>query len=254
MALVKYTFTKATVSPDGLAQEIALSSIQTALSHIETVGVTLYIYFRADLSPADEITLDALVDAHDGTFHPMETPTDPEGAPIIRTKAAAPGWSLQLHGVEFTTSKIGGIYNGTVDPLTGAESDLGFATVKLYDAKGNEITTEAGESNCVQTRIDWRTTHDFEIRGAALAQGSKPESVCRLWAIAAPGLANKFFSQGGINLQNFDPGQFVTAEGVASKFMSATKPIAGANRMRIILKHAAGLQHTAQLLFYLYVP
>lgn len=254
MASVRYTFTKSPVSPNGLSDEIRSSPITAALDRIETVGSTLYIYFRVALSPEDEARIDAIVEAHTGSFKPTESPADIDGAPLVRTKAAAPGWSLQLHSVEVKTSTVGGVYNKRVNPATGEEIDLGFATIKLFDALGNEITDPANEEQCVHTRVDWRTTHDIELRGAAMAQSQKPNQTCRMWAVGAPGLANVFFCQGGMNLQNFDPGQFVTAEGVAAKYLSATKPIPGANTMRLIYKHAAGLKHTMQLLLYIYAP
>jgi hypothetical protein len=253
MALTKYTFTKSPVSPNGLTDEIRASSIVTALDHISTVGSTVDIWFKDALSEGDQTTLATLVTNHSGTFRPLETPTDDEGAPVQRVKAAAAGWTLQFHSIEFTSAKVGGVYNKTVDVNTGVESDLGFATIKLFDAGGAEITDAANEGDCVHTRIDWCTSFDIAVRAASLSQATRPLSDLRCWVTVAPNIANKRLCQGGMNFKHFDPGQFVNVEGMASKFLSASSPMAGINKFRIILKHPAGFQHTAQLLLVTYV-
>ena len=253
MAATKYDFVKSSISSVGLTLEIQASAIVTALLRIDTVDTTVSIWFKDALSSGDQTILAALVAAHTGSFRPTETPTDDEGAIIFRQKAAAAGWTLQLHSIEFQTSELDGLYNKTVNINTGAESDLGFATQKLYDVAGNEIVTGLGETLCVQTRIDWCTNFDIAVRAASLSQIAQPASDIRCWVAIAPGIANKKLADGGMNLRSFGAGQFINVEGVASKFLSASSPVPGINKFRLILKHPPGFKHIVQFHVVMYV-
>jgi len=252
MPLFQYTYVKNPVSTIGLTEEIRASSISVALERIDTVGSTLDIFFRAALSFDENLTLNSLVESHSGQFQSTVNPTDREGAMIIRTKAAAAGWSFQLHSLEFTTAKLGGYYNKQVNPTTGVETDLGFCTYKLFDPQGVEITSEENEGAAVHTRLDWKVNHDMEVRGTVYTHSANALQDCRLYVIAAPGIANIAFGQGGLNLKHVPGGQAFTAEGGTAKFLSATLPIVGVNRFRLLFKHPAGFQHSGQLHFMLY--
>jgi len=250
--LYPYAYVKS-VNTSRLDVEIRTSAIAAALDHIVTAGTAVTIYFKAALSLDDTAALSALVAAHVNTPLPYATPpSDNEDAPLVRLKAAAPGWYFQIHSVEFTTGKYGGFYSKKVDSATGVETDTGFCTHKIYDAAGAEITSGALEGNAVHTRLDWQVSHDMEIRGSMFTQAVRPTVDCRLWAFAAPGIVNIPFTQGGLNLRYLPSEEAFTAEGGTAKFLSATVPMPGINKFRLLLKHPVGLQHTAQVHFMLY--
>jgi len=100
--MIQYDYTKTPISIDRLTIEIQQSSMITALDHIDLFGAAVSIFFKADLSEADETTLGALVEAHDGTPLPenvvqsvvvasMPDPV-PFAQPTYRTKRDAVGW------------------------------------------------------------------------------------------------------------------------------------------------------------------
>lgn len=72
MSTISYTYTISSdfpnhiVSTDRLTQEIIASSITIALDHIDTVGDSCYILFKAALSNSEVTQLNSLVNAHSG--------------------------------------------------------------------------------------------------------------------------------------------------------------------------------------------
>ena len=175
------------------------------------------------------------------------TPRDSTGRPITRRAITNDGWHYQLHCLEFQTSKLGSIYNKDENG-----NDLGFGSVKLFKEDGSEITLEAEENQAVTTQVDWMTNHEMDIIGGQLYQAAPPVGDCRLWIIAAPGILNLKFGQGGINLKHAPAGGAVNADGRASKYLPPSP--AGINKFRLIFKHPAGLQHSAMMLFELFKP
>jgi hypothetical protein len=259
MAITKYSYVK-DANLGRLDREIRSSTVLTALDHISIVGSALDIYFKDELTTDEQTALAAVVAATINTPDPIVSPpTDSDGSPLMRPKATKTGWFFQVHSLEIKTSTLGGCYNKCVDINTGAELDLGFATAKYYDADHNEITTQEGMVNCVQTRMDWSTSHDQEIRGGTVSQGQRPPGDCRLWVATAPGLVNAFFLQGGMNLRNMQVGNF-TVDGETAKFLPSPTSPGGSmygmavNKMRFILRHEAGLQHSVQFSIHLYKP
>lgn len=173
-------------------------------------------------------------------------PKDSQGRPITKPAVTSIlNGSYQLHALEFQTSKLGSIYNKDENG-----NDLGFATIKLYKEDGTEITDVADEGLAVKTVVDWMTSHALEIIGGELYHAVAPTGDCRLWIIAAPGILNVKFGQGGINLRHVGAGSTVRADGRATKYLP-TSP-AGINKMRLILKHEAGLSYNAMMLFELF--
>lgn len=64
---ILYSYTKSPCAVDQLTQEIQLSTIVTALDHIELSDSDLSIFFVSSLSGGDNTTLDTLVTNHTGT-------------------------------------------------------------------------------------------------------------------------------------------------------------------------------------------
>lgn len=175
------------------------------------------------------------------------TPRDSTGRPITRRAITNDGWHYQLHCLEFQTSKLNSVYNKDENG-----NDLGFGSIKLFKEDGSEITLEAEENLAVKTQVDWMTNHEMDIIGGQLYQAAPPVGDCRLWIIAAPGILNLKFGQGGINLKYAPAGGAVNADGRASKYLPPSP--AGINKFRLIFKHPAGLQHSAMMLFELFKP
>lgn len=175
------------------------------------------------------------------------TPRDSTGRPITRRAITNDGWHYQLHQLEFTTAKLNSIYNKDENG-----NDLGFGTIKLFKEDGSEITDQAEENLAVKTQVDWMTNHEMDIIGGQLYQAAPPAQDCRLWIIAAPGILNLRFGQGGINLKHAPAGGAVNADGRASKYLPPSP--AGINKFRLIFKHPAGFNHNAMMLFELFKP
>lgn len=87
---VKYEFSinndfpKHAVNSTALGSEIEESSIIVALDYITTDDGTCDIWFKTDLSPADESTLSGVVAAHQNPAI-EEAPTMADGRPIVRS-------------------------------------------------------------------------------------------------------------------------------------------------------------------------
>lgn len=174
------------------------------------------------------------------------SPRDPTGRMIVRSAITIDGFSAQFHSFGFKTSSIGSIYN-----KDSAGNDLGFTTLKLYDVDGVEITDPLNEGDAVKTVIDWMPSFDYEIVGGQLFQSGPPAGDVYLWLIGLPGILNVGFTDGGLNLKLAGDGGVADFDGRASKFLPYNGG-AGTNKLRLILKHAAGLQHEAQLLLELF--
>ena len=118
--------------------------------------------------------------------------SDDGGAQLSRVKVAPSGWSFHYQGTEFETSRLDSIYN-----KDEAGDDLGFSTIKLYDAAGDEIVTQgAADTDCVKTVIDWEPTFDYYIIGGALRMPVATTEDIHAYVIGVPDIpapnGNKF--------------------------------------------------------------
>jgi hypothetical protein len=176
---------------------------------------------------------------------------DADGRPIQRLATAAKGWHYQPHWIEISTSTINGFFNKNYD-----DTDLGFVSLKLYDASDVEITLQTdADTNCVKTVIDWEPTHDYEIVASKIFSGSPTEDL-RVWVIGAPDIpeymgGSKVFGQGGINLKLIGDIGAADTDGRSSKFMIYTAGV-GTNKFRIVCRHSAGYKHTFGVLWEIY--
>lgn len=243
----------AKVDSPKLVTEITNSSITISLTRIDTSGDDLSIIFDSAISGGEETTLDGLVAAHDGepVVEPS-APVDTDGAPLVRTKITQSGWHFQLQAVEFTTAKLNSVYNADDE-----ESDLGFATVKFYDDQDDELedpTQIELTTNCVKTVIDWEADHDIEVIGGFFEQALNPATDVRMWITAIPDLTvaqggSIPFVQGGLNLKYLS-GK-IDIDGKTPKLMPYNATY-HTNKFRITLRHGAGVQHSAMVLFKLF--
>lgn len=175
-------------------------------------------------------------------------PRDVTGRKIVRSAITNEGWAAQFHALSFQTSKLNSVYNKDENG-----NDLGFTSLKLYDANGAEITDAQNEASAVKTVVDWQPNHDFDIVGGQLFQAAAPSEDVYLWVIALPGILNLKFSQGGVNLKLSGGGGIADFDGRASKFMPYNGGM-GTNKFRLVIKHSAGFQHELQLVLEIFKP
>lgn len=175
-------------------------------------------------------------------------PKDQAGRQIVRTAATIDGWHAQFHCLSFSSSVLGSLYNKDTNG-----DDLGFTTLKLYDAYDVEITDVNDEENAVKTVIDLMPDHDYEIVGGRLFQAGPPLTDVRLWIVGLPGILDVGFSNGGLNLKLIGNGGSVDFDGRASKYLPYNSG-AGTNKLRIVLTHGAGVVHEIQLLLEIFKP
>jgi len=180
---------------------------------------------------------------------------DTDGAMIVRPKAAKKGWSFWAVPVEITTSTIG----GALFCQTSDGTNLPWVSCKIYNSENIEITVpgvlDANLGTCVKTVIDFEPTFDFEIIGGALRVNSNPLQDVRLWIVAAPDIPAAFGGSkefaSGINLKFLAPDSSFEIDGRVSKFV-IYDPLTHQGKIRIILKHPAGLQLNTQIIIHMY--
>lgn len=170
---------------------------------------------------------------------------DTDGAQIVRIKAAKRGWSFWSVPIEIVTSTLGA--------TLFCQDSLGVAipwiTAKIYDGSDVEITTagllNANLNTCVKTVIDFEPPFNFEIIGGSLRINSNPSQDVRLWIVAAPDIpvgsgGSKEFGS-GINLKFLAADNSWDIDGRVAKAVTYD-PIYHSGKIRILLKHPAGLQ------------
>jgi hypothetical protein len=257
VSVTKYEFAKV-CHPTKLENEIAESAIITALDRIEGSETGTDVYFKAALSGGDETILDGLVDAH--VDSPI--PTDPTDVRIAQVdpdtlglptspKFAPDGWHQQYFETEFETSKLDSIHEKDWENV-----DIGFSSLKFYDAAGDELTTQGEiDTDCVRTDLLWMPDSDYSIKSGFIAQMVVPESNVYVWALgadldAAYGGPQAVFADGGMNLRYIDARTRAGLDGVAATIMHYSHPTlgagAGTNRIRFVVRHPAGFKHRLQ--------
>lgn len=175
-------------------------------------------------------------------------PLDADGSPFSRIKAAPSGWSYQMCGFEFESSKLNSIIETGYD---GTEE--GFTTIKFYDSNDVELTTQVEiDLSCVRTEIHWEPTFDYEMIGGELRHLTQPISDIRLWVMAVPDIpegsgGSKLFVN-GINLRYIGADDQVKADGRASKRLTYNATY-HTNKLCLRFRHAAGVKHKMMMVF-----
>jgi hypothetical protein len=264
--MTKYSYEKL-CDPGRITQEILASAIVTALDHIETVSSPegTDIWFKAELSSGDEDILDALVAAHvneplpdDVPLVQIDQPKDSDGSPLSRSKITQSGWTMQLHGLEFETAKLGSFYSKNHD-ASPAGVDFGFGSMKFFKDNGAGGLAECADqaeadTSCIATQVDWEPTHDYEILGGALKQLQPPAQDIRCWVIGVPDIpagsgGNKPFVV-SMNLRYLD-GSGITVDGKTPKYLSFNAAY-HTNRIRLFFRHPAGVKHPMMMVFQIF--
>lgn len=181
--------------------------------------------------------------------------SDTDGAQIVRMKAAKKGWSFWACPIEVTTSTIG----GSLYCKNSLDVDVPGVTCKIYNESNVEITTpgllNANLNTCVKTVIDFEPAFDYEIIGGALRINSNPSQDVRLWIIGAPDIpaiygGSKEFAS-GINLKFLGPDSEFSVDGRVTKFIQYNSSD-HRGKIRILLKHPAGVQVNMQFAVHVY--
>lgn len=181
----------------------------------------------------------------------ISEPKDSDGSPLQRIKITTAGWNFQLHGVEFTTSKLDSIFSKKDNG-----SDFGFTTIKCYDANNVLLQTQDDcDIGAVKTIIDWEPNHDYEIIGGMFKQHTVPSTDVRLWVVGVPDVpaiygGSKLFTS-NINLKFLGLEEGIKADGRSSKYLTYNA-INHTNKLRIILKHDTGIKHDIHLILEIF--
>lgn len=178
---------------------------------------------------------------------------DSDGSILNRVKITTTGWSYQLHGLEFQTSQLNSIESKKDDG-----TDFGFTIIKCYDINNVQLITQLDcDTKSVKTVIDWEPTHDYEILGGIFRQQTIPIGNLRLWVIGAPDVpisygGNKQFVT-NVNLKFIGLDGGLVVDGKAPKYLTYSS-IYHSSKIRIILKHDAGLKHNINMNFEVFKP
>lgn len=180
---------------------------------------------------------------------------DTDGAQIVRQKAAKRGWSFWALPIEINTSTIG----GSVHAKDASGTDIPGISCKIYNVSDVEITVpgllDINLGTCVKTVLDFEPAFDYEMIGGSLRINSNPSQDVRLWIVGAPDIpaiygGSKEFAS-GVNLKFLAPDSSFEIDGRVSKYVmyNATTHT---GKLRIILKHPAGLNLNLQVLIHAY--
>lgn len=181
--------------------------------------------------------------------------SDIDGIPFARLKASKKGWSFWAVPIEITTSTLG----GSVYCKDAAGTDISGITCKIYDGSNAEITTagilNANLNTCVKTVLDFEPAFDYEMIGGALRINSNPSQDVRLWVIGAPDIpaiygGSKEFAS-GVNLKFMAPDSSFEIDGRVTKYVTYSN-VTHQGKLRIILKHPAGLNINLQFIIHTY--
>ena len=258
-----YNYNISPFNIDRLTKEIKDSTIAVVLDNITSLGNSVDIIFRAELSNVDQTLLNEIVENHSGEALPEETlvaevkivedliPKDTDGSPLNRVKITKSGWHYQLHSIEFSTSKRAVDHSKHVNG-----SDIDFCVMKCYDENDSEITEDTNLTSAVKTVITWEATHDIDLIGAMFYQATIPSVDIRMWTIGVPDVpveygGSKPFVTGGLNLKFLNANKALGVDGRAPKTLTYSATY-HTNKFAMIFKHPAGTIHPMMVVFELF--
>jgi hypothetical protein len=248
--MTSYQYSK-TVNVDRLTLEINTSTIITALESISALGTEITINFKADLSTADKATLDTIVANHVPNPLPSapEIQVDDQNAQLVRLKFATVGWTYLERCFNLQTSNL--LWSN----FNPAGQDMNDLVIKLFDSTGAllnvyssgvPVPNDPSYANTVVTQLDFEPNYDYELIGGYFIQDQTPTSDVFIHLVAVPDIPSTY---GGtkIMLQNFNLKYFsqlskITADGRTSKRLTYSSTY-HTNKLRLTIRHAAGLQH-----------
>lgn len=212
----------------------------------------LVIECELSKNPSDTTDLDDWVSNYKAAANEPAIPKDQDGSIIVKTKTTRVGWHYEPRSIDWYTSTAGSLYNrkhngNTIDTGT----DYGDAVIRFYNAAGTDITAQEQsvlDTDCVKTVVDWQPTFEMDIIGCTVSCVSAPVAPQRAyaWVIVAPDIPEQFggsvpFMAGGWNLRFLrqDSTTFIDGRGVKT---FQYDPVNNSNKIRVIVKHDAGLK------------
>lgn len=183
---------------------------------------------------------------------------DSTGRPIVRYAATTKGWHYQAHSIQFEVNKLGSLYNKDYEG-----NDIGFAELKVYDANGDECTTQgSADVDGIKTVVTWKPDYNLDIISGSVRQEIKEtvDSYLYVNAVIATGLPapNDWlrlpFTTGGINLKYIGDDESLKTDGRASKMVKAGD---NGDYFEIVINYEADLltnanRHKMSLIFETY--
>lgn len=181
---------------------------------------------------------------------------DTDGATLQRIKVTSTGWHYQLHGIEFTTSKLNSIQSKKADG-----TDWNFTTIKFYkldngsevEITGDNLNQTFLDSNCIKTVVDWEPTFDIDIIGGFLRQSDTPAEDIELWIVGAPDISTVYGGSkefvSNLNLKLLSSG--IDVDGKTPKFVPYNS-VYHSGKFRLILRHSTGYQHKLHMIFEIF--
>lgn len=113
--------------------------------------------------------------------------TDTENAQVVNPKLAGSGRRYVATFMNFSTSDLSSVVSKEWD-----QSDTGYASIKLYDASGAEITDNANKGNATTTILTVGNTKDCDIQGFCLYQSAQPTVDVYLYGAIAPHIPKQY--------------------------------------------------------------
>lgn len=206
-----------------------------------------------DKNPSDTTDLDDFVNNFKALGN--ASLSDIDGIPFMRLKASKKGWSFWAVPIELTTSTL----SGSLYAKDAGGTNIPGITCKIYDSDNAEITTagllNANLNTCVKTIMDFEPAFDYEMIGGQLRINSNPSQDVRLWIIGAPDIpaiygGSKEFAS-GVNLKFMAPDSSFEIDGRVTKYVTYNSST-HQGKLRVILKHPAGLQVNMQIIIHTY--
>jgi len=221
--------------------------------YIQCIDGSFFLEFDLWKDTSDSDTLNDFEQNYKPYGNKNLYPRDSDNSPLNRTKITRSGWHYQIHNIELETSRLEISHSKDENG-----NDLNFCSMKCFDSTGSEITQESNLGNCVKTILSWEPTHDYEILGAFLYQGSKPNSDVRIWTIGVPDISypnggSRIFVQGGLNLKFLPIQNPFKVDGRVPKYMAYDKD-QHTNKFDLIVTHPAGINHQMMLAFEIFKP
>ena len=245
---------------DEVAAKNATGEITAIVQSVTADGTNIYIYFDVDLPDAEKPTLDAVVAAHDGTYvAPPELDIDQDGRQVVRAAISKKGWKLYYAGISFVIAQPNSARWYKYDFTTNQRVDRGWASVRLYDATGADITSTVAsdptqEVNVVVTELRVQPPFDLELVGGMLdLPAAIPAGEWTVWAISAPNIPAAYGGQHpfveGMRIDGFYDAGRISLDGRTPKYLRSAdlNPPNGRyeNELSIIVQHPSGLNPSA---------
>jgi len=240
----QYTYTKTPADAGSLTEEIQESAITIALDYITLLGDQVSIFFKADLSSAEEEVLDDVILSHTGDPLPQNechevSVTNSE----ISTRLSYPVESITKWVKVRPRIIAGDVYINFVYFTTTSTGSLDAGNDSDYSILVSEDQT--------MTYVDYCPEHSYEIGGGTIEiLESTSTGHCTLSFIGAPdysvehGGSVEFIRNKKLSVTRTS----YSLLGIDPKLMRYHAEYPGVNKVRLKIVHAPGEKISMELL------